>query len=229
MTPEIFAQALNALDARAPSAARLAAEAFFTSSPATAAEVPSAAGPVVRHNNAIALKQTPQAAATPSENELLKGARAPRVFRLDAGTVAHTTARAITLETIADVKVEAEPFLILKEPLSTSQNSPRRLPRKKARQRHGEVTIIRPEAPKEEPTTVAANEASDGGVQPQGDELSHPGQEENWPRYPALLRELRMLQAQAQEIKKAEVAATLRWIKAAIRDHGITAQELGLR
>ena len=113
--------------------------------------------------------------------------------------------------------------MTLEEPLAKSQNPSRRLPRKKARRRHGEVTIIRPEAPKDEAPMSAANEVPDGGLRPQGD-----GQGADWPRYPALLRELRLLQAQAQEVRQAEVAATLRWIKAAIRDYGITAQELGL-
>jgi hypothetical protein len=82
---------------------------------------------------------------------------------------------------------------------------------------HGEVTIIRPPAPDPAP-------ASDGGrveapVLIDRDAIA---------RQEAVRVEIARLQRQAAVLKKAEAAKAVRWIRRAIAEHGLTAEDLGL-
>lgn len=224
MTPEHFAQAVNASEARAPSAARLAAEAFFAppSSSVSAATSPDVT--VVRHKQTSAEPGSDSMPATEAPSH--EGSRAPRVFRLEAGTAAALVSPDLSESKTQDevAKDHLSPDAI--EQAEAPQSALRRLPRKKAVRRHGEVTIIRPAAKIQDVAEVAQNE-----VVPTEPVASDQMQEldADWPRYPALLKQLRLLQAQAEAVKRSEVKEVLRWIQAAIRDHAITAQELGLR
>lgn len=230
MTPELFAQALNASEARAPSAARLAAEAFFAPRTASASEAPPAEVTVVRHKMAVAQELTPEAPVVPSESASPEVPRAPRVFRLDAGTAAVSSTRvSVKLSAGQDAVVQTEQPMTAEDSSLKPPGQRRRLPRKQARQRHGEVTIIRPNVPKELLPAAVTAEYSAGEPEIQGGEPGSWSPDAAWPRYPALLRQLRLLQAEAAQVRASEVATALRWIKAAIHDHGITAQELGLR
>lgn len=50
-----------------------------------------------------------------------------------------------------------------------------------------------------------------------------------WPRYPAMLRRLRALQAEVEEARQRERRAALVWIRQAIADYDLSSSELGLR
>jgi hypothetical protein len=84
--------------------------------------------------------------------------------------------------------------------------SPRRSRRRAS---HGKVTIIRP------PPPVAS-------IQPP---LSH---RDAITEYEAVMAEIELLKRRAVVLKKAEARTAVRWIRKAIRDHGLTAQDLGL-
>jgi hypothetical protein len=52
--------------------------------------------------------------------------------------------------------------------------------------------------------------------------------EEDGRRYVTLTKEIARLESQAEVAKKAEAAAAVRWIRKAIGEHEISAEELGL-
>lgn len=216
---------MNASEARAPSAARLAAEAFFAPAPTGANQAPMVDVTVVRHEKAVSSEPTQGEGKSGGS---MSAPRAPRVFRLDAGTASGLAVREGMKEGVEGKAMQVhEPQ---SEELPTAPlRSTRRLPRKKAPRRHGEVTIIRPEV-SEERSSMATPEVSISDQKgSQAVDPVQPQYQEDWPRYPALLRKLQSLQAQAAQLRQSEVAVALRWIKVAIREHGITAQELGLR
>lgn len=132
--------------------------------------------------------------------------RAPRVFRVEG-----------SLETASE-QVEG-PVM----PKASEEPRPRK---RRRRVPHGEVTIIRPVAidlseierpsdfgrPHEQSVAVP-----DFGVAP-----------EDQRRYVKLLTEIARLERQAQAAKQAEAAAAVHWIRKAIAEYAIGADELGL-
>jgi len=237
MTSETLFKKLGALDApRPPSAARLAAEAFFAVPTAAAEEAVTPV--IVRRREALA-DDGEIAPETPSGSQPrdVQETRAPRVFRVDSPAPAAVAPVAEAAEP------EAEPSL---RPIGDTvpANPPvRRLPRKKARRLHGEVTIIRP-APSATPQGAAADmpaEAqpqvaapADHGIEPASPRAQRrrpePDMEQSddaWPRYPQLMARIRALEAEAKVLKAREAAEAIEWIKRAISTHGLTAQDLG--
>jgi len=232
---EMLLKELAALDApRPPSAARLAAEAFFA--------VPLPAGPqdvdttvVVRRRETRVAEGEPVALG-PREAEPREAqeARTPRVFRIDAGAPAE----------VAHVAAPAEPA-VGQAPQPVDDGAPanppqRRLPRKKARRLHGEVTIIRPvqgETSQGNPSDLPVDAqppapdrrielASPRAAQRRPKRAVAPT-DDAWPHYPRLMARIRALEMEAKALKESEAAAAVEWIKRAIATHGLTAQDLG--
>lgn len=46
--------------------------------------------------------------------------------------------------------------------------------------------------------------------------------------YARLMAKILKLERQAEAVKKAEAASAMRWIRRAVADHGLTADDLGL-
>ena len=111
------------------------------------------------------------------------------------------------------------------------------LRRRKRRQLHGNVTIIRPrDKTLQEPgagrPVPAAAALSDGDrahatVSRERRGAALRPTDNAWPRYPKLLARIRLLQAEAERARQREAAAAIRWIKRDIVLYGLTAEDLG--
>jgi hypothetical protein len=172
--------------------------------------------------------QVPDDAAATPEQRPAGDQRLPLVHRLAAAiggpvpTAASDTAELPAL--IEAVKLDAQ---------RTVQR-----PRRKPRQLHGEVTIIRPmldaaaETPfarSAEPATLSApSDALDVSVNPFLLRESADPVEDQW-RYAGLLARIQSLEVAAQEIKQSEAAEAVEWIKETVRAYRLTKQDLGLR
>lgn len=212
-----------------PSAARLAAEAFFSQRPA---EQPDGA-PVV---TVVKGRVEPPTFAEPAEAAPQEAARPPRVFRLPSP--ASTEAN---LQTALESTAAGAQELAKSETGTNLPTAAGRKLRRSRRQLHGEVTITRPDneslVTTQGPDVLAERGASaaPARLEPMGaqdlrltvQESSEGG--DTWPRYPAMLRRLRALQAEAEEARQRERRAALVWIRQAIADYDLSSSELGLR
>ena len=80
--------------------------------------------------------------------------------------------------------------------------------RRRRQKRHGQVTIIRPERPSASELAEFRREAME--------------------RHERLMAEIRKVDRQAEAVRKAEAAKVVRWIRKAIADYGLDADDLGL-
>lgn len=80
--------------------------------------------------------------------------------------------------------------------------------RRRRQKKHGDVTIIRPERPCTSKLAGFRREAME--------------------RYERLMAEIRDLDHQAEAVRKVESAEVVRWIRKAIVDYGLDAEDLGL-
>lgn len=128
--------------------------------------------------------------------------REPRVFRVDA-PVQPPVERFKDLPTVPRLRTRR-----------------RRVPR-------GEVKIIRPAATASSSTPLEHKSETE---QPTGLGLSDFGvAPEEKSRYTKLMTEISRLERQAKAAKETEAAAAVSWIRKAIADYGITADDLSLR
>jgi hypothetical protein len=226
-----FPQLSHPQTERPHSTARQAAEAFFSAKRAVP-EVASGEVLILRRESRLALAQDRSVQATADKADETRG---PTVHRLPTGTV-EAVGPALPAEDAA-ASVESEPAADQQSLLSPA---PKVLRRKRRRQLHGEVTIIRSsEAPQvlheaatpimptfpERASPVAPRRASDSPAGP-GHGISLL---DNWPRYPKLIAQIKALEAAAEQAKRREALIAVLWIKQAIRAHGLTPQDLGLR
>ena len=228
MQPETDLQVPGAPDVVSlPSAARLAAEAFFAPAMATAPQAPVAA-PVVWRKKARAEPPSSDASADPEPID--GGRRTPRVFRIEPAAPQPQAAPPATPSPIPPI-----PGVLASLP---EHPSVPRLRRRKPRQLHGDVTIIRPPQDETLQETDADGSLPAGAAISDGDPASATVTRERrgaslwptddaWPRYPKLLARIRLLQAQAARARQREAAAALRWIKRDIVRYGLTAGDLG--
>jgi hypothetical protein len=230
MQSEMDFKVPGALDvAPLPSAARLAAEAFFTPAVAIAPQAPVAPA-VVWRKKAIAKPVSPDASANPTPID--GGRRAPRVFTVKPAALEPQEAPSPTPSqppTIAGV-VASLPEHPAVAPLR----------RRKRRQLHGDVRIIRPlqdEAPRQtdadRPLPAGAT-ISDGRPAPATAPRERRGaslrpRDEARPSYRKLLARIRLLQAEAERARQREAAAAIEWMKRDIALYGLTAEDLGFR
>ena len=230
MQPETDLQVPGAPDVVSlPSAARLAAEAFFAPAMATAPQAPVAA-PVVWRKKARAEPPSSDASADP---EPIDGERRPsRVFRIEPAAPEPQAAPSAT----------PSPLPPISRGLASPPESPSvpRLRRRKPRQLHGEVTIIRPPQDKPPQESDADRPLPAGAGISEADLASATGPQERrgaplwptddaWPRYPKLLARIRLLEGQAARARQRDAAAAIRWIKRDIVRYGLTAEDLGFR
>jgi len=237
MMSDMLLKKLELLDApRPPSAARLAAEAFFAATPATAPDEADMTE-VPRRRDAVATDrevcpETPNQSKPRDEEET----RAPRVFRIDSVAPAAAPVS-------APAEPEARPDQLPVADTLPQNSAVSRLPRRKARRLHGEVTIIRPVQGSTSQGSVAALPVqaepqlaarTDHGIEPVPSRTQRrqprPHMEQSddaWPHYPRLMARIRMLEMEAQVLKAREAAEAAEWIRQAIAAYGLTAQDLG--
>lgn len=209
---------------RAPSAARLAAEAFFAprSEPAPGEPTPE-----------VVVRRSKLQDCGPLTPVGVNATREPRVFRLPAPhSVADVTGGS---SQEAAVGVEAHSNL----QVSQLQADPvpvqgRVVRRKKRRHLHGEVTITRPASPVAQSIGTTVSDTTLSLVAPLAEETATTSQasgaelrSRGWPRYLALRRQLLALQIQAHEAKMHEARAALTWIHQAIADYNLTLEDHG--
>jgi hypothetical protein len=213
------------------SAARLAAEAFFSQSPSPS-ELVSGEVAIVRPE---ARSLSPEEASSPPPAGSAEGLRSPTVHRLPSGSIEPTEPFSSPQHASASV---VSPAALDEQAAGLA--APARI-RKKRRQLHGEVTIIRAaEVPK-------APEVSQPGMQSGTSPSFEPARSapaalashkpavrasllmDYVPRYPKLIAQIKALEVAAQQAKRREAIEAVRWIKRAIRAHGLTPQDLGLR
>ncbi|MCR5868147.1 hypothetical protein [Aquincola sp. J276] len=229
MISEPFARQFDVdVPERAPSAARLAAEAFFAP---RSEPVPGESAPDVVVKKSRLEESEPSAAAHASAP--LETARAPRVFRLAAPLAVAD----ITEPKVQDAPVGApsDPSLQVGTLHRDVPSAPRASGRRTQRRHlHGEVTITRPSAPSVGVPTSQPGVTLSLQVLPAAQPLassdfaSPEWHAQDWPRYLVLRRQLLALQAQAQEAKRRKAQAALVWIRQAIADYDITPGDLGL-
>ena len=211
-----------------PSAARLAAEAFFAPAMTTAPQARVATPPIVWRKKARAEPTSSDASADP---EPIDGERrTPRVFRVEPAAPqpqAATSAPPSSLPTI--------PRVLASPPEHPSVPQRRR---RKLRQLHGDVTIIRPPQHEALKETGADWPLSAKPAISEGDPASATvlrecrgaplwPTDDAWPHYPKLLARIRLLQAEAGRARQREAAAAIRWVKRDIVLYGLTAEDLG--
>lgn len=220
---------------RAPSAARLAAEAFFAPAPDPSFEAPAPA--VVVKKSKL---EDPVPAVTGETPESGEQPREPRVFRLPTPVV---PAGEPVVEAQATLGADAPDALELEsQPIEEPRPAPRAvIRRRKRRVLHGEVTIMRPTAPASAAAaapSVASTSTFDEKSAPlqafahqaavAGQTSSVVATPQEWPRYLGMRRQLLALQAEARTVKAREARAALAWIKQAIAEYKLTPADLGL-
>ena len=211
-----------------PSAARLAAEAFFAPATTAAPQAPVAT-PVVWLRKAMGGPVPPEASADPAPIDA--GQRTPKVFRVEPAAPQPQAGLSPTPSNLS--AIPEVPASLPEQP------SVPRLRRRKRRQLHGDVTIIRPQDETlQEPGAgrpVPAGAATSGGdrahatVSRERRGAALQSTDDAWPHYPRLLARIRLLQAEAERARQREAAAAVRWIKRDIVRYGLTAKDLGFR
>lgn len=214
----------------APSAARLAAEAFFSQRPAGQ---PDPAPVVTVVKGRVEQPVLPDTAQAPAE----EAARPPRVFRLPSPASPEASLQTARQSTAAGAQEPASPETGAAEVHTASGPQHRR----SRRQLHGEVTITRPNdtvpVPRQGPQVLPERVLGTEPACPEPAGLEHVRstvQEtteggDAWPRYPAMLQRLRALQAEAEAARQHERLRALVWIRKAIADYGLSPSDLGLR
>lgn len=213
---------------RTPSAARLAAEAFFAP---RGAPVPAEPAPeVVVKKRRL---EEPQRTTDEGASGTREPARETRVFRLTAPLAIAVVTEAKVHEALTGAEATARHQVGQVQATSVPVRRARGH-RKKQDPLHGEVTILRPAAPpfdvvrSLEPNATSSFQpalASDPSTTGEVSGVELPSGA--GPRYLALRRQLLSLQAQAQEAKRCEAQAALVWIHQAIGDYDITPGDLG--
>ena len=221
MQPEMDFKVLVAPDvAPPPSAARLAAEAFFAPATTTAPQAP-AATPVVWRKKAIA--EPAPSDASPDPEPIDAARRTPRVFRIEPAAAKPQAAPSPT----------PSPLATIPEGLASLPESPSvpRLRRRKSPRLHGDVTIIRPPQDRPLPAGTGISDGDPASATVPRERRGAPVRPTDGagPRYLKLLARIRLLQAQAERARQREAAAAIRWIKRDIDRYGLTAKDLGLR
>ena len=208
-----------------PSAARLAAKAFFSQAP-PASELASGEVSIVRRESRLPATEEASASIAHVRADAV---RIPTVHRLPFGSMESSPEPAAAVPaTRASIDEQVHASVV---PTS---------PRKKRRQLHGEVTIIRAVQPQQVVPDETASSASTPAKpaprahvrripSPPADRAHGLPLEVHAPRYPQLLAKIRALEALAQAAKRREAIEAIRWIKQAIRTYGLSAQDLGLR
>jgi hypothetical protein len=196
------------------SAARLAAEAAFTATPAPDSESGEKPVVTVKRNRPV---ETVDAAERDSnkQQEQVEETRAPRTFRVEHPSIRLPEPAPTGLE-LGSSSVDG----------GTETVQPRApqpaLPRKSRRKRHGDVTIIRPSQGMPCPT-VAKRRSSRGFVFEIAEIGSSASRE-----YASIMAQIRQLEQRAEAVRKLESSQAVRWIKRAIVHYGLDAADLGL-
>ena len=214
---EAIARSRDESTASEISQARQAAEAAFAPRHHGTQEAPLV---VVKRRRSIGdSMEGPPSSKQPAANG---DARKARVFRVDSGFVPQDEQNALT-----QAKSDAP------APLPAAKGAEARAAstvRSRRRTSHGEVTIIRPEPrndPPQSPAEAPGPSSASGG---------RSGRDSQSPildfgavaRYEAVIAQIEVLKRQAVELKKAEKASAIRWIRQAMSDYGITDRDLGL-
>lgn len=182
--------------------ARLAAEAFFAGPRATVPDEQPQAHVIVKRKRVLQVSDT-TAVAEPPPGDAQEEQRAPKVHLL-----------AVPVERgVARERATGHPEQ------TGDQPRPRR---RRRRELNGEVTIIRPEG------RASRDDAAHATPELRPAMASRRGSIGQWSLslgYPILLAEIEKLEHQARLIKQREGAVL--WISQAIRQYGLTAEELG--
>lgn len=184
------------------SLARLAAEAAFAPPPRATAPATAEAAPavIVKRRKALASDAAAplQPSAHPGDEATPDAAdRASRTYRLEPAREAPAAAEQAEAAARAD---------------DGAASRRRRRRREPAAHRPSDVTIIRP-------ASAAAGSAAPDLAQASMPELVQ--------RLASITAEIRQLEREARQAKRAETARAVRWIKRAIADYGLTAADLG--
>ena len=199
------------------SQARQAAEAAFAPRHRGTQEAPLV---VVKRRRTIG--HSMEAPPSPEQAAANEDARKARVFRVDSGLVPQDEQNAFTRgSSDAPTPLPAAKGVEVTAPSTI---------RSRRRASHGKVTIIRPEPPNDLPQSTAQAPGPSSGSSrrsPRDSQLPilDPGAVA---RYEAVIAEIEVLKRQAVELKKAEAASAVRWIRQAMSDYGITVRDLGL-
>lgn len=202
--------------------ARQDAEALFSRAAPTAE--PSSAVVILKKRRSIASPGEAQQADV--QEKPPEEVRAPRVHRVGpkedeavAPTSPVTEQSTAEPQTHGQVQVQAQPIA---EPVKT----------RRRRRLHGPVSILRPsliEAPGpavEAPLQASASDQPASQEQGVGAFNFLPASSK---AYSALLARIAKLEAEAGALRKQEAAKAIKWIQVAIRDYGLTRQDLGFR
>jgi hypothetical protein len=131
--------------------------------------------------------------------------RAPRVFQVER--------RPEGQESLSEARLDGQPRL--------SSSAVAQVKRRR-RRLNGEVTIIRP------PSQSVGEGASSTEGAPTHEDGRFGVALEAQRRHEKLLARIALLERQADKARNAEAATAIRWITKAIKDYGISAEELGL-
>lgn len=199
----------------ASSAARAIAEGAFA---ASRDEAEPAVVVIKRRRRAIDIVDAaPDGAPSAAANS----AREQRVFRVAPSLpIGEPSATTSTVDVAAADCAFAEP-------VAGSLDGVSPVPRRQRRRKNGEVTIIRPERVDEHEVNGADSHGS----------LAETPQFATLPlnfdflttrqRYEQLRSQIAKLEREAQKLRAQEAAHAVRWIRRAIEDYGLTAEDLG--
>jgi len=191
------------------SEARRTAEAFFAGPPAT----PESGVMVVTIRQRKSLEtnghaDTPSVPKPPASD----AHRLPKVYRVLPASSGSPQA---PVPANGDGSVTTD-----QEPLAPAARS---MAIRRRRQLHGEVTIVRPNNDAVRSLPAAVPPDADAEIW-----LSNHA-ELDWPRYPKLLAQIRLLEAEARQARQREAIEAIRWIRQAIASYGISAEDLAPR
>ena len=209
------------------SQARLAAEAAFTTLPSPHDESTDAPVVLVKRNRTVAASSEDNV-GTDAGREHVEEARAPRVYRIEP-TLSPGLPNEVSDESRAAVSGNSGDAASSQ---SVFHSKRRHRPRK-----HGDVTVIRPDhantlegtdssADRQRLSPRAAPEGSPAvGVFDLDIATLRRRTHED---YALLMARILKLERQAEAVKRVEVARAVRWIRQAVADYGLTADDLGL-
>jgi hypothetical protein len=196
------------------SKARLEAEAAFEQRPQRSRDKPVV---VVKRKRSVGVSTETHTQSSASSTADVS--RTPRVFRVESVLVVDDNTRGAS-------KAAARPLggptaLLDEEASNTEVKSPKRHRRRDV---HGKITIIRPERT----TAFAAGGPDRLPIEQESSVFSSLSRDSDLvARYDVVMAEIEALRRKAVELRKIESAGAVRWIKRAIADYDLTAEDLG--